>query len=355
MKVPSSFRFPERLMNSLKARAESRNKSLTEHVQTVLEASLDNEDFEKKHYFELMENPDKSISDIYIKLFSTINTQTTRLSLSELKFIIHHCHQAYLFHSHAVSNDYIKVIIEISLELVTVSVRENITFDKHYVYRCFDLSDENLDETISSMKSVINKCIDGTYAEYLTRPLESGAFNFAQYPKETIDLIFTKARLQKLFPLVTRGIIQKNKDKWRIKELSQNIPSHRVDFCVDDLNFSIVCHGSELRYDDPASVFFVIEGKHFIKPYSLKPLLAIIRLVNRDELDDFSRTYNDSDKVTIWPPYSTDNNGTIDIDSLRLIYTSELYNEFKEKFLKAIGDEKMSVILNAMKIMHGDI
>ena len=34
-------------MNSLKARAESRNKSLTEHVQTVLEASLDNEDFKK--------------------------------------------------------------------------------------------------------------------------------------------------------------------------------------------------------------------------------------------------------------------------------------------------------------------
>lgn len=85
MKVPSSFRFPERLMNSLKARAESRNKSLTEHVQTVLEASLDNEDFEKKHYFELMDNPGKSISDIYIKLFSTINTQTTRLSLAELK------------------------------------------------------------------------------------------------------------------------------------------------------------------------------------------------------------------------------------------------------------------------------
>ncbi|MGP2862767.1 hypothetical protein ACTVMW_11700 [Serratia bockelmannii] len=139
------------------------------------------------------------------------------------------------------------------------------------------------------------------------------------------------------------------------KEFSQNIPSHRVDFCVDDSNFSIVCHGSELRYDDPASVFFVIEGKHFIKPYSLKHLLAIIRLVNREELDDFSRSYNDSDKVTIWPPHSTDNNGTIDIDSLRLIYTSELYNEFKENFLKTIGDEKMSVILNAMKIMHGDI
>ncbi|MGP2836383.1 hypothetical protein ACTVKO_24005 [Serratia nevei] len=141
MKVPSSFRFPERLMNSLKARAESRNKSLTEHIQTVLEASRDNEDSEKKYYFELMENPDKSISDIYIKLLSTINIQATRLYLSELKFIIHHCHQAYLFHSHAVSNDHIKVIIDISEDLITVSARENIIFDKHYFYRCFDLSE----------------------------------------------------------------------------------------------------------------------------------------------------------------------------------------------------------------------
>ncbi|WP_099108666.1 hypothetical protein [Xenorhabdus sp. KJ12.1] len=355
MKVPSSFRFPERLMNSLKARAESRNKSLTEHVQTVLEASLDNEDCEKKHYFELMEHPDESISDIYVKLFSASNTQATRLSLSELKFMIHYCHHAYLYHRHAVSNDYIKVIIDISLDLVEASLSENITFNKHYVYRCFDLSDENLDGTIRSIKEVVNKCIDSTYAEYLTRPLESAAFNFSQYRKETIDLIFTKERLQKLFPLVTRGILKNNKEKQRIKEFAQSTPSHRVEFNVDDLNFSIVCYGSELKYDEPASVFFVIEGKHFINPYSLKRLLAIIRLINRDELDNFSTLYNDSDKVSIWPPNLANKYGTIDIDSFRLLYEPELYNEFKEKLLKAIEDEKMSAILSAMKIMHGDI
>ncbi|WP_431712602.1 hypothetical protein [Serratia marcescens] len=355
MKVPSSFRFPERLMNSLKARAESRNKSLTEHVQTVLEASLDNEDFEKKHYFELIETPEKSISDIYIKLFSAINTQATRLSLSELKFMMHYCHQAYLYHSHAVSNDYIRTIIHISLDLVRISLLHKITFDKHYVYRCFDLSDENLDETMSAIEETVNKCVDGTYAEYLTRPLESGAFNLAQYPKEAIDHIFTKERLQKLFPLVTRGIIGTKKESWRIKELAQNTPSHRVEFNVDDLNFSIVCHGNEIRNDEPASVFFIIEGKNFIKPYKLKRLLAIIRLINRDELEGFSNSYNDSDKVSVWPPSHMAKYGTIDIDSLRLLYEPELYNEFKVKFMDAIKDEQMSVILDAMKIMHGDI
>lgn len=355
MKVPSSFRFPERLMNSLKARAESRNKSLTEHVQTVLEASLDNEDFEKKHYFELMETPEKSISDIYIKLFSAINTQATRLSLSEIKFMMHYCHQAYLYHSYAVSNDYIRTIIHISLDLVRTSLRHKITFDKHYVYRCFDLSDDNLDETMSAIEETVNKCVDGTYAEYLTRPLESGAFNLALYPKEAINCIFTKERLQGLFPLVTRGIIQTKKNIWMIKELSQNTPSHQVSFNVDDLKFSIICHGNETRHDDPASIFFIIEGKHFIKPYKLKRLLAMMRLINRDKLDDFTTIYNKSDKVSIWPPSHIAKNATIDIDSFRLLYEPELYNEFKVKLMDAIKDEKMSAIINHMKITYGDI
>lgn len=47
--------------------------------------------------------------------------------------------------------------------------------------------------------------------------------------------------------------------------------------------------------------------------------------------------------------------GTIDINSLRLLYEPELYNKFKVKFMDAIKDEQMSAILDAMKIMHGDI
>lgn len=95
------------------------------------------------------------------------------------------------------------------------------------------------------------------------------------------------------------GLLQPKKKLGGQKNFSQKTPSLRVEFSVDDLNFSIVCHGNETRYDDPASVFFIIEEKHFIKPYKLKRLLAIIRLINRDELESFSTSYNDSDEVCI--------------------------------------------------------
>ncbi|GAA3592275.1 transcriptional regulator [Gibbsiella greigii] len=355
MKVPSSFRFPERLMNSLRARAESKNKSLTEHVQSVLEASLDNEDFEKKHYYELMENPESGLSNIYIKLFSTIQTQATRLSFSEIKFMLHYCHAAYLSHSHAVNNDYVKIIIDITTELVRASISNNIPYDEHYVFRCLDLSNNDLDASIKNIKEATNKCIDGAYAEYLMRPLQSGAFNLTQYPKETIDLIFTKERLQKLFPVITRGVSTRNNKSRVIKELSQTLPSHRINFSVSELTFSIVCHGNDFHHNESASVFFLIEGEHFIKPYSVEKVLALLRLITRDELDGFRSSGNESDMVTVWPPNTLSEQGIIDIDSFRLLYKTDLYSEFKKKFIKTVSDEKTSNIISSMKIMYGDI
>ncbi|WP_312679478.1 hypothetical protein, partial [Escherichia coli] len=75
MKIPSSFRFPEQLMIRLKTIAKSQNRTLTEYVQTVLETSIESEDFEKKQFYEFMADPEKTISNIYIKLFKITESQ----------------------------------------------------------------------------------------------------------------------------------------------------------------------------------------------------------------------------------------------------------------------------------------
>lgn len=355
MKIPSSFRFPEWLMDKLKARAESKNRSLTEHVQTVLEASIENENFEKKQYYEFIADPEKSISNIYEKLFRETDTKASCLSLSEIKFMIHYCHEAYLYYSGIVSNNYINVIVDITLELIKVSLKDNIQFDKYYVYRCLDLSDENFNKDINELRNVINNGVYSSYAEYLSRPLESNAFELHTYQNKIIDSIFTKERLKKIFPLVVRGIIGRDESKWKINITSQNIPSQKVSFSVSDFSFSIDCHGNDIKRNESASVYFLIEGNHFIQPCTFKKMLAVIRLINFDNMGREFLFNDDSDKVSIYSPQFKSDNAIIDLDSFRIFLSFDEYNDFKVKFLESIQDEKIAMIINAMKNIQGDI
>ncbi|WP_312685837.1 hypothetical protein [Escherichia coli] len=355
MKIPSSFRFPEQLMIRLKTIAKSQNRTLTEYVQTVLETSIESEDFEKKQFYEFMADPEKTISNIYIKLFKITESQVIYLSLSEIKFMVHHCHQAYLSYKGIVSHDYINVIVDITLDFIKASLN-HIAFNKNYVYRCLELSDETLIDDIIKLREEINQGIKGSWAEYLTRPLADGVFDYRLYERNIIDSIFTKERLIKLFPLAVRGVMDKCNKPWEVNITNENISSYELSFDISDFTFSIECSGTEVEYKELASIYFLIKGRHFIRPCLYKTLLALIRLVKIDEVKGYSLIRTGSEDVSIYyAPSLNPGEVTIDIDAFRLFFTIDEYREFKKSLLNAIKDEKMALIIYAMKNQQGDI
>uniref|UniRef100_UPI00289EDE1D hypothetical protein n=1 Tax=Escherichia coli TaxID=562 RepID=UPI00289EDE1D len=123
-----------------------------------------------------------------------------------------------------VSHDYINVIVDITLDFIKASLN-HIAFNKKYVYRCLELSDETLIDDIIKLREEINQGIKGSWAEYLTRPLADGVFDYRLYERNIIDSIFTKERLIKLFPLAVRGVMDKCNKPWEVNITNENISS----------------------------------------------------------------------------------------------------------------------------------
>ncbi|WP_312754514.1 hypothetical protein, partial [Escherichia coli] len=80
------------------------------------------------------------------------------------------------------------------------------------------------------------------------------------------------------------------------------------------------------------------------------------RLVKIDEVKGYSLIRTGSEDVSIYyAPSLNPGEVTIDIDAFRLFFTIDEYREFKKSLLNAIKDEKMALIIYAMKNQQGDI
>ncbi|HIE9447001.1 TPA: hypothetical protein ACXRZU_000619 [Klebsiella pneumoniae] len=350
MKVPSSFRFPDILMRKLKARAETKNTSLTEHVQKVLEASLEFEDFEEKHRHKLMENPIGGLKGLYEKIFSDINGNEVNLSLSEIIFILHYCYKAYNNNSGVVSLSYASIIATIISDLIKHSELMDIPYDKVYTCRCLNLSDERLENSLKEMLDSIKLNLDASYMEYISRPLENGAFNFILYNNQFLRTVFSKERLRALFPLMTKGVRSEQNEC-----LSLNMHSCRETLSVSGMSFSIVVHGNELSMREHPEIYLVIEGGNFVTPLPAEKLLSILRVIEHELHSDSSFKVTFSELVKIYKSHSGTNKNIIDIDSFHILFSDEEYSDFVEKLTGLLLKKDISSAIITTRIMLGDI
>ncbi|WP_312828157.1 hypothetical protein, partial [Escherichia coli] len=77
-----------------------------------------------------------------------------------------------------------------------------------------------------------------------------------------------------------------------------------------------------MEYKELASIYFLIKGRHFIRPCLYKTLLALIRLVKIDEVKGYSLIRTGSEDVSIYyAPSLNPGEVTIDIDAFRLFFT----------------------------------
>ena len=345
MRKPTSFRFNESLINRLRLRAETKKKSLSEYAEEILNSSLNYDDFELNHYHRMIENPEKHASKIYEKLKDSDNN---RISLSELMFIFHYCREAYINHSGFISGCYINIFARMSAELIKYSLENHIDFDKHYVYRCFDLNDRNLESKIIEIDNNSKKIHTSSYAEYILRPLESGAFDLSKYPNEVINDIFSKEKIREVFPLIIYGL--KKSKASQPKEINFELNNEKITFEHLEHQFSILCLGNEYERTKQPQLFLSITTKNSNITFSCETLLKLIRELS---ISEHETLYTPS--CSVIHPTKDNKIGIINIDNFRLEYYDNDFYAFKVKIKEAIDNEEIAPIIQKMRVMYGDI
>lgn len=360
MKLPTSFRLPETLLNKLKARSENSKKSISDIVCEALNASFESETSNIKNYNELLLNPINSCIIIYKKLYSyQAFKEVYDIGIPEIKFIINQISNAYRQNADIITADYLCLLMDMTFEFMEYSISNKISFDEHYVYRCLDIMPTEQKDSLKNLKNEICKNNNGGYGEYLLRPLSSEAFELEKYPQILLKNIFSMTRLRQLFPLVIKGInLDMKTSQELIKKIGVSLASQREGFKIGELAFNIECHGNNhLSHGDQIpSIYLIVCHEHFILPLGIRKLLSILRLIKWFLGKDMSSTHAKSEDVTFFLPVnSNDSSYQIQIDAFRLLFSKEEFYQFINQMNELVHKTPLKETIDQFKVMYGDI
>ncbi|MGC0859973.1 hypothetical protein [Pantoea agglomerans] len=83
----------------------------------------------------------------------------------------------------------------ITFDALVYAAEKGIPVDTCYINRAFDLTGENYRAETEAFMAAMPHGVNSTWAEFLLRPLSSGALNLKAFPDEAIARICTPARL----------------------------------------------------------------------------------------------------------------------------------------------------------------
>lgn len=199
-----TLRFPKKLIESLKSRASVEDTSVNALTERLLDGALKSTSPDDA-FFALQADPAGTREALYRKVVrgETFGRQTVKPA--ELRWLFAQAHAACQTGSAFMSWPVMEALLGITFDALVYADENGIPVDTYYINRAFDLRGENYRAETDAFMAAMPHGVDTTWAEFLLRPLYSGALNLKAFPDEAIARICTPARLKVIFPLVIRA------------------------------------------------------------------------------------------------------------------------------------------------------
>lgn len=199
-----TLRFPKKLIEGLKSRASAEDTSVNALTEKLLDSALRNTSPDDA-YFALQADPAGTRESLYRKVIRGETFGRQSLKTAELRWLFTRAHSACQTGSAFMSWQVMEALLNITFGALVYASENGIAVDTHYINRAFDLTGQNYREETEAFMAAMPHNVDTAWAEFLLRPLSSGALNLDAIPDEILSRICTPARLKLIFPLVIRA------------------------------------------------------------------------------------------------------------------------------------------------------
>ena len=277
-----SFRLPEKLINELKRFSKKNNQTMTDIVSDGIRNNLSRISIDREKESNHFKNPTETLIIIITKIrFSQINKKYT-LDYIDLEFLISLCAGSYSECKGGINDEYFKILMDISFDLIIHFEDKSISYDKYYTHKYLNIDENDIKNSIHAFKKSLPTPMHSSTAEWLLRPLHSRALGIYDLNNDTIERIFNTDRLASLIPIF---VYNKNIHKQEIKHnFHRDINLKTKTLNIDDINIDIQIRSLSYTKFDMQINAMLKYGK-IISVFSTETILNFLRYsAHKDKL-----------------------------------------------------------------------
>lgn len=255
-----------------------------------------------------------------------------------------------------------EALLSITFDALVYATENGIPVDTYYINRAFDLTGKDYREEADRFMAGMRRNVDTTWAEFLLRPLSSGALNLEAFPDEAIARIYTTERLKTVFPLVIRAQCPEPAalQSWAVstglvtEDLTRTVK-------VSDICLQIWIHGNRM----PQAYGISLEAPHLSLTltadrvgldYGWEMFSELNRLLQARSWLNVTKGSSDRGKLAgIYFPHNESDDVIISLDGVHFFVKQEEYPALEAGFLAAVADLDVAALLAELRALYGDL
>ncbi|MEN4559409.1 hypothetical protein ABEG45_21825 [Pantoea agglomerans] len=356
-----TLRFPKKLIESLKSRASVEDTSVNALTERLLDGALKSTSPDDA-FFALQADPAGTREALYRKVVrgETFGRQTVKPA--ELRWLFAQAHAACQTGSAFMSRPVMEALLGITFDALVYAAENGIPVDTYYINRAFDLTGENYRNETDAFMAAMPHGVDTTWAEFLLRPLSSGALNLKAFPDEAIARICTPARLKAVFPLVIRA---QQPDPQSMKAWAAVTGLVTDDVCliaeVADVILRAEVRGNR-QPQLPGQAWLAPQFSLFVTAGRVSLALgwdvfsALVRYMQARAWLGATHEWSARDSlVSLYIPRGEGEKVILGLDGTHIAMTQEEYLQLEAALLTAVGAPDTAPVLAELRALYGDL
>lgn len=356
-----TLRFPKKLIESLKSRASVEDTSVNALTERLLDGALKSTSPDDA-FFALQADPAGTREALYRKVVrgETFGRQTVKPA--ELRWLFAQAHAACQTSSAFMSWQVMEALLGITFDALVYAAENGIPVDTYYINRAFDLTGADYRAETDAFMAAMPHGVDTTWAEFLLRPLYSGALNLKAFPDEALTHICTPARLKAAFPLVVRA---QRSDGESLKAWAATTGLVTDDLIltaeVADVTLRAEIRGNRLPqlpgqpWQAPQFSLFVTAGRVSLA-LGWEVFSALVRYMQARAWQGSTDRWSARDSlVSLYLPHAEGGRAVLGLDGTHIAMTTEEYLQLEEALLDAVADAGAAPVLDELRALYGDL
>lgn len=354
-----NLRFPKKLIDSLKLRASAEDTSVNalagRFIEEKLMASAPDDE-----WLSLNADPGATNLSLYRKIVRGETFGRQALKPAELRWLFSRAHQACQTGSTFMSWPVMEALLNITFDALVYAAENGIPVDTYYINRAFDLTGADYRDEADRFMAGMRRNVDTTWAEFLLRPLSSGALNLEAFPDEAIARICTPARLKVIFPLVIRA---QQPEPESMKGWAAVTGLVTDDVCltaeVDDIILRAEVRGNRQpqlpgqAWQAPQFSLFVTAGRVSLA-LGWDVFSALVRYMQARAWLGATHEWSARDsRVSLYIPRGEGSRAVLGLDGVHITLTTEQYLQLEEALLNAVAEAVP--VLAELRSLYGDL
>nr|WP_257102118.1 hypothetical protein [Klebsiella quasipneumoniae] len=356
-----TLRFPKKLIEDLKSRASAEDTSVNALTEKLLDDVLRTTSPDDA-YFALQADPGGTQASLYRKVVRGETFGRQSLKTAELRWLFTRAHAACQTGSAFMSWPVMEALLDITFGALVYAAENGIAVDTHYINRAFDLPGQNYREETKRFMAAMPHNVDTAWAEFLLRPLASGALNLTAFPDEELSRICTPARLKCIFPLVIRA---QNPDQHAMKGWAAATGLVTDDLSrtatVADITLHLQVRGNRFPqqpgtpWQAPAFSLFVSAGRVSLA-LGWDVFSALVRYMQARAWLGATHAWNARDSlVSLYIPRGEGERVILGLDGTHIAMTPDEYLQLETALLAVVSAPNTAPVLAELRALYGDL